>query len=89
MESMNARLLPEPTRRDWTWASVALAFALLAALSALGIVWDVVVEGRYIQLLGLPLSIVVTRWLVIGAWGRTIWGGRDGLRAQAEAASRD
>ena len=59
--------------RDVAWTLCSVVVTVAALLGAFGMIWDAVIEGRWTELLGVPIVLVVWFFLSVGAWRRTTW----------------
>lgn len=49
--------------RNAAWTSLAVIVTVLLALSIFGAVYDVVVDGSWLSVLGLPIVVLVWFWV--------------------------
>ena len=79
--------------RDIAWVAVAVGFAVSIAYTLVTAVIETVRTGDlppvWELVVGAALYAVVGRWLVAGAWRRTLWGAPPGgVRDYVERRSR-
>lgn len=60
--------------RDYGWLSLAVVMAILGVANVVACVGAAVVGGDVLGLVRVPVPVLFSYWMGVGAWRRTRWG---------------